>query len=183
MAIFRHLILASGLLLLAACNTFSMPERHHSDAMGMFQYAAVDSNVYTEVLGNPGPGGQQAVTQMIIAELNDYWQFLRANFTTERPSPKDNPYKVVFLFNPRINLHSSEVCQAKPSDLLSDQGPRINIVTAFCGPQPIAEMSATVARPANVGDPAFREAIAFLAWHIVTKNLTDSHSCNQDSCD
>ncbi len=138
------LVFSFGLVLLAGCNTLSSSRSNVGDPRPYLMDAAVDRDVRTIIVGNPLLITKSVAEQKVTAELNLSYKYLRTNFTVGNSTKFQEPYKVVFAFNPSKFTDEMDIC-AQPHQLkFKPAGSGLSITAVFCMDEPISYVSGIV---------------------------------------
>ena len=174
----HRIIVISIILILTGCNTVGKTRRFSSDANSFFNYAVVDRDMRTMIIGDAGLP-RAGLEQLVTRELNDSYSYLRPNFTTRPSSSEVKPYKVIFAMNPPRNLLSDAICKDPVSVGAASkaEGGLLQIVAVFCEKDAMSEVRVSFPQPKSMNDPKLISVISTLAWALMPQeesNKSDS---------
>jgi len=164
---------------LIACNTVTSVNVHVYDPMSFLTYAAYNRDVEVITIGNPTSSPDDQLEALITDSLQENYRFLQTNFVAGPSDRILEPYKIVFIFNPRPDLLENEICEnpAKAGTVTPPSGTEITAV--FCEKMALTHISASFPSKPSLENGEFRHVINYLSWQLVPRGKEE----NQESCD
>ena len=131
------------------------------------------------MLNNPFGISQTALEQVVVGSIQNKITFMQTNFTTT-PGPSARlQYRVVFMFDPPVNISGAALCDpASPLPQPTAQPGATVVLGAYClHDRRVTEARGTTAT-AGPGDPRFEA----LFTQLIRTVLPNSRRNRQEAC-
>lgn len=137
-------------------------------ARSVFIYAAANSDLKVEVIGNPFTVAKSVTDKAVTDAMQGSDFGINANFTTKPGPNAATNYRIVVMFNPPRHLSEGRLC-GDISDLKSGKKEGWQtVLMAFCaGDQPESWISANASPFEGPGGDHFNTVIGNMAWRLI----------------
>lgn len=166
----KNYFVLAGLILLAGCNTITGTRSYSPGALSYFNYAAAGKDFPVVTIARLDGPAKTKLESLIRAELDQNWSYLKTNFVAGSASGKSAD-RFVFVINPTKETYRDAICTATQANALP--GPGVHeIVAGYCSDVAHTEIRANFDGAQNIDSDRVTDALAFMAWQIVSRNDT-----------
>lgn len=155
-------------LAVAGCDSVTVYEPLYSQRYsdGMFDYAARNGEMKTEVIGNPF-GDSPDFSQTVAGYMDGATRGAPVKFSLQPQGRGSAPFHVVVAFNPPASATSDDACAQRipPSTLRNGT---VQVLAAFCsGDVVMSEAGGRAGGIAGSNDPKFRSLVRQVAYALI----------------